>query len=88
MKTLRGVLRYGWLNSNLKRKQATFLLFPPKGPGIKLRTQDGKPFAPITWCRPPPLLPSSAGYQLNSQLWIMTSPGPEKSRRGSYRSVH
>ena len=46
MKTRRGVLRYGWLNSDSKRQPATFVLFPLEGPAIDLRTQDGKPISP------------------------------------------
>jgi len=46
LKTRRGVLRYGWLNSDFKREPATFVLFPLEGPAIELRTQDGKPISP------------------------------------------
>ena len=46
MKKLRGILRYGWPNSQPERDPATFVLFPPEGPGIEVRDQLGKPFSP------------------------------------------
>lgn len=45
MKKLRGILRYGWPNSQPERDPATFVLFPPGGPGIEVRDQLGKPFS-------------------------------------------
>lgn len=46
MDTVRGVLRYGWLNANRRTESANFVLFPPNQPGLKVLTQDGKPFNP------------------------------------------
>src|ERR1700738_4053852 len=45
--TLRGQLSYGWLGkADPKREPASFVLFVPKGPALKVVAQDGKPLPP------------------------------------------
>jgi hypothetical protein len=45
--TLRGRLRYGWLGkANPEREPASFVLFVPNKPGLKVVAQDGTPLAP------------------------------------------
>jgi hypothetical protein len=45
--TLRGQLRYGWLGkANPEREPASFVLFVPNKPGLKVVAQDGTPLAP------------------------------------------
>ena len=47
MITLRGQLRYGWLGkADPMREPASFVLFVPGKPGLKIVSQDGKPLAP------------------------------------------
>ncbi len=42
--TLRGSLRYGWLGkADPNREPASFVLFVPNKPGLKIVAQDGKP---------------------------------------------
>ena len=44
--TLRGQLRYRWLGmADPKREPASFILFVPTKPGLKIVAQDGKPLA-------------------------------------------
>jgi hypothetical protein len=45
--TLRGQLRYGWLgNAGPTREAASFILFVPGKPGLKVVAQDGSPAKP------------------------------------------
>jgi hypothetical protein len=45
--TVRGSLRYGWLNSNERKEPAAFVLFPEdKGPALKVVNHVGTPFNP------------------------------------------
>lgn len=47
MITLRGQLRYGWLGkADPKREPASFVLFVPNKPDLKIVAQDGNPLAP------------------------------------------
>jgi hypothetical protein len=42
--TLRGQLRYGWLGkADPEREPASFILFVPNKPGLKVVAQDGTP---------------------------------------------
>jgi hypothetical protein len=42
--TLRGSLRYGWLGkADPKSEPASFVLFVPNKPGLKIVAQDGQP---------------------------------------------
>jgi hypothetical protein len=42
--TLRGQLRYGWLGkADPMREPASFVLFVPNKPGLRIVAQDGKP---------------------------------------------
>jgi len=51
--TLRGSLRYGWLGkADPEREPASFVLFVPGKPGLKVVAQDGTP------CRPEHLISS------------------------------
>ncbi|MFZ0862775.1 MAG: hypothetical protein WB781_26930 [Candidatus Sulfotelmatobacter sp.] len=44
MITLRGQLRYGWLGkASREREPASFVLFVPGKPGLKVVAQDGEP---------------------------------------------
>ncbi|MFY9561423.1 MAG: hypothetical protein WAQ52_14415 [Terriglobales bacterium] len=53
MITLRGSLRYGWLGkADPEREPASFVLFVPGKPGLKIVAQDGTP------CRPEHLISS------------------------------
>ena len=53
MITLRGSLRYGWLGkADPEREPASFVLFVPGKPGLKVVAQDGTP------CRPEHLISS------------------------------
>ena len=46
MITLRGSLRYGWLGkTDTNREPASFVLFVPGKPAMKIVAQDGKPMA-------------------------------------------
>jgi hypothetical protein len=45
--TLRGSLRYGWLGkADPMREPASFVLFVPGKPGLRIVAQDGKPLPP------------------------------------------
>jgi len=45
--TLRGQLRYGWLGkATPEREPASFILFVPGKPGLKVVAQDGSPLPP------------------------------------------
>jgi hypothetical protein len=45
--TLQGQLRYGWLGkANPEREPASFVLFVPGKPALKVVAQDGKPLPP------------------------------------------
>ena len=47
MITLRGQLRYGWLGkADPKREPASFVLFVPNGPALRIVAQDGTPLPP------------------------------------------
>jgi hypothetical protein len=44
LEKLKGQLRYGWLGkADPKREPASFVLFVPKGPALKIVSQTGEP---------------------------------------------